>query len=398
MTSFLKMDSFDQIGVDFKQKVYFFETNDGSFGLCAKIDDRDKVLNTINLMMLKEKSHNKIHEYKDCQFIVINNNWMAGISDDVLLLLGPIINSQYKTSEQRMAKWMDADEEKSIVSKPIYQRLENIDAPVALVTQIKAIPEQFRLPFTIGIPKNSDASQVMLSLTMNIDGDIVDMQGETFSFNEKVDMSLRDTAKNFRPITEKYIKALENDALAALFLNAEGEKLLEHLRSNQSGQLILTGINAMIDIDNILRCVDGDYMLMLSSMQGQQPEMVMGAQLKSTKFLNDIGYWKSSCPKGTKIEDVGKNAFKLDDGFSKYYFGVSENNLFYASTSEELTFLGQQQAKQPIPDMLKKKMIGQKLCLCVNIKKLYEIQNYGELIASFLNPIFGNAKTLIYHQ
>ena len=398
MKSVLGMDVSEQLGIDFEEKVYFFETNDGLFGLCAKIDDDDKLLDALNMLMVAENSNNKVHEYKDFHFAVIKNSWMAGFSDNTLLLVGPVTNSQYKSLEQRMAKWMEADEDKSIVSKPIYQHLEDIKAPMALVTQVKAIPEQFRLPFTMGMPKDADASQVMVALTMKIDGDIVDMQGETFSFNQQVDKALKEAANSFRPVTEKFVKSMENDALAALFLNAEGERLLELLRSNQGSQILLTGVNTSIDMDNILRCVDGDFMFMLSSLHGQRPEMALGAQLKSTQFLKDVGYWKSSCPQGTKIEDVGTNAFRLFDGETDYYFGIGENNLFYAGNLEDVANFGQQQAKQPIPDMLKKKIMGQKMCLCINIQQLYENQDFGKVLTSFLKPVFGNAKTLVYHQ
>ena len=126
LKSALGMDMSDQLGLDFEQKVYFFETNDGLFGLCARIVDKDELLSKLNLVMFAERSGNKVHEYKDYHFAVIKNSWIAGISDEALLLVGPVINSQYKATEQRMAKWMDADEEKSIVSKHILPFILNL--------------------------------------------------------------------------------------------------------------------------------------------------------------------------------------------------------------------------------------------------------------------------------
>ena len=110
--------------------------------------------------------------------------------------------------------------------------------------------------------------------------------------------------------------------------------------------------------------------------------------------MSDIG---KAQPKGTRIEDVGNNAFKFYDGSSNYYFGVGENNLFYAGTSEDVANLGQQQAHNPIDEALRKKIIGQQLCLLVNMQALSDNPDYGQVISSFLSPIFGNAKTLIYH-
>ena len=74
MKSALGMDVSEQLGVDFDEKVYLFETNDGLFGLCAKVDDKDKLLDALNMLMMAENSNNKVHEYKDCHFAVIKNS------------------------------------------------------------------------------------------------------------------------------------------------------------------------------------------------------------------------------------------------------------------------------------------------------------------------------------
>ena len=46
---------------------------------------------------------------------------------------------------------------------------------------------------------------------------------------------------------------------------------------------------------------------------------------------------------------------------------------------------------------IRNKIVGKQLCLFVNIQALADNPDYGEIISSFFKPIFGNAKTLVYH-
>ncbi len=397
MKSALGIDLSDNMGIDLKEKLYFFETNDGLFGLCAKIDDQEDFLKSLRLLMLSEKNKAAIHEFKGFHFAVIKSSWIVGVSDKALLVVGPVVNSQYKTIERRMAQWLDADEEKSIVSCPVYQRLEAINTPLGLVTQIRAIPDQFRLPFSIGLSKDLDASQILLSLSVDVEDLVVDIQGEVFSLNEHINKTIKEAYDSFKPITEKYVNSLDENADVALFLNNNGEKLLQLLRANNTSQLLLTGINTTIDMDNILKCADGDFAIIAKSIHNRQPEIAFGAQLHSTDFLKDVNYWKSSCPPGTRIDEMGKNAFKWNDGSSNYYFGISEDNSFYAGTSEKVNDFGIKNAVHPVDGKIKEKIVGEKLCCYVNIQNLYDVPDMGEYLSSILKPMFGKSTILFYH-
>lgn len=51
---------------------------------------------------------------------------------------------------------------------------------------------------------------------------------------------------------------MSKDDAFAMFLNVKGEEFLPLLQSNPSFQAMLAGANMAIDLDNILRSVDGD--------------------------------------------------------------------------------------------------------------------------------------------
>jgi len=398
LQTLLGMDVSDDLGLDFTQKVYLFETNDGLFGCCVKVDDKDKLLNSLNVMVAGNGKDATAHEYKGYHFAVVKENWMAGLSDDALLVVGPVIKAQFTALKQRMTKWLKADDNESLVSKPMFQHLDSIDAPMAFVAQIQALPDQVRFPLTMGVPKDQDGSQVFWAATMKPNGNIVDLEGELFSFNKQLDDSIKASNTSFRTITGLFSESLSKDDMASFVVNIEGDRLLDFLRADKNSQMLLAGVNAAIDLDNILRCVDGEVLLTLHSFKGQQMEMDLLVQLKSQVFLKNVGYWKASCPKGTSITDVGPNAFRFTDGNVNFYFGIDGNNWFYVSTSPKNAEKKDDIVEHPLDDAVKDKMKGKNLCLLVNLQSLVDHPDIGSFFSPVKTALFGKVNTLIYHS
>ena len=129
---------------------------------------------------------------------------------------------------------------------------------------------------------------------------------------------------------------MPDDALAGIFMNVNGEQFLPMMQSNRSLQTLLMGINQAVDMDNIMRSVDGDMAIVLPTLGDADLKMMMAAKLAHSKWLGDVDYWKTSCPAGAKIANWGKNSYFYTDGKTSFYFGVTDDKQFF-SGSDELT-------------------------------------------------------------
>lgn len=138
----------------------------------------------------------------------------------------------------------------------------------------------------------------------------------------------------YRPIKGDYVKSMPNDALAGIFMNVEGTRFLPLVQSNQGLQTLLMGINAAIDMDNIIRSVDGDMAIVMPSLGTDNMQMTMAARLSHAKWLSDIDYWKQSCPKGSTIGNWKKNAYCYSSGKTSFYFGVSDDKQFFSGNDQ----------------------------------------------------------------
>ena len=193
--------------------------------------------------------------------------------------------------QSRLVRYLAQDAERSGMASPMFQKLDSIDAPMALVAQVKALPEQMAIPFMLGAPRDADPSQVLVAAAMKAEKQCLLMTGHTFSFNKKTDAALQEAAQVFRPLQGSYLNTVSKDAALGLFLNVEGTRFLPLMHQNAGLQTLLAGINAAIDMDNIIKSVDGEMTITMPVLSDKKLSLTMVAQLAHSQWLADVGYW-----------------------------------------------------------------------------------------------------------
>ncbi len=398
LKAMLHVSNVDQCGLDLSEKLFLFESPEGDLGLCAKVKDEDDLENLFDDLSQKGLCQKPV-ERRGYQFTLLKGTWTVGFSDKALLVMGPTTASGFAGLSNKMAKYLGEDEEDGIKGTPIFDRLDSLDAPMAMVTQAQALPEKFIAPFTLGAPKDADPSQVYIAADMTVEKGVLTIHGETFSFNQKIDASLKRAEKTYRPIQGKYLTAMPNTALLGWFMNVEGSQFIKILQSNKSMTALLAGINAAVDMDNIIRSVKGDMAIVMPTYSDNNLSMSMAAQLGNSSWIEDVSYWKQSCPEGGKIVDWGKNAWHYTDGKTSFYFGVSPDLQFFSGSSEEEArrSIVPLPAGTAIPSTLQKQFIGKKMVMYINLKTM---QGGGSsavnAVTGMLKPLFGDIHSIVY--
>lgn len=399
LKSLLHVDDVNQCGIDVTEKMYLFESADGNLGLCAKVGDEGDVEDWLS-SLAKQRIASDVTERKGFHFAVLKNSWLVGYSDKALLVMGPVVADAQAQLQQQMVKYLKADEDEGITASPMFERLEDISSPMAMVAQAQALPEKFIAPFTLGAPKDTDPSQVVIAADMQVKEGILQIHGETFSFNKSIDEAIQKASQTYRPIKGTYVKSMPADALAGIFMNVKGEQFLPMMQNNRSLQTLLMGINQAVDMDNIIRSVDGDMAIVMPSLTDADMKMMMAAKLAHSKWLGDVDYWKKSCPAGAKIANWGKNSYFYTDGKTSFYFGVTDDMQYFSGSDELLAQYAVKPSNHPINAKIQKLIVGQKLAMVVNLGNGAGSGNTGSdalsTVTSLISPIFGNINSVVY--
>lgn len=390
----LQIEDVSNCGIDLESKLYLFESPDNNLGLCAKVADEGDLKKCVE-KLIKKGVAKDADTRKGFHFATINNTWVAGYSNNTFLVMGPAIGQAQAVLRQQMVKYFDADEDQGIKGTPLYEKIDSINSPIALVAQASALPEKFVTPFTLGAPKEADASQIIIAAKIKMENECLVIDGSTFSFNKDVNDAIKKSYLAFRPLQGKYAASMPSTALMGLFVNVDGKSFLPMLQANKGLQAMLAGINAAIDMDNIIRSVNGEMAVVIPS-YNTNLNISMAAQLANANWLADVGYWKQSCPKGGRIADWGPNSYYYTDGNTSFYFGVSTDKQFFSGNNPVNAKASIDKAKNAIDRHIQQMMHGKKLCMIVNIGALSSDNETLKSITSVLSPVAGNIKAMVY--
>lgn len=388
LKSLLHVSKVGDMGLDFSDRVFLFEDAQGNIGLCTKVDDSGKLRKTL------ENAGVEVTKKRNSQFAALQGNWLIGFSDKAALLMGPVVPAAQDDMTILMARYLSANEEDGIKASPIYDKLDSIDAPIALVCQTKALPQQFVAPLTIGAPKDAAPADVMLSAAMEVKDGRLLMNGSTFSFKKAVNRALVDARKIYRPIKGDYVKSMSEDDFIGLFLNVDGRQFHQLVTQNRGISTMLAGINAAIDMDNILKSVNGELAMFAPNAGDESFSLRMAARLSSASWLDDVAYWKQSVPQGGFIGDWGKNCYYYRSADISYYFGVTPDMQYMSGGSKEEALQSIKPSGRPVGADLQKLVVGQKLVMIMNFDALKG--GKAEALTSLLKPVFGELNSIVY--
>lgn len=395
LKTMLHVDDVSKCGLDVKEKVYLFETIDGNLGLCAKVADEGDVSNWLSELS-QQRISSTVTERKDFHFAVLKDSWLVGFSSKALLVMGPVVAEAQAEMQRQMVRYLNADEDAGIKSSKLFAQLDSIDSPMAMVAQAVALPEKFVAPFTLGAPKDADASQIVIAAGMDVEDGVLKIAGRTFSFNPSINQALVKSQQVFRPIQGDYVQSMPDDAMAGIFMNVAGSRFLPLVQSNQGLQTLLMGINASIDMDNILRSVDGDMSIVLPTLGADHMQMMMAARLSHAKWLSDVDYWKQSCPKGSTIGNWKLNAFCYSSGKTCFYFGVTDDKQFFSGNDEVSAESSIRPSSHPISKRVQNMIRGEKMVMVINLEKSGGGGSAMQAVTGLLSPLFGQLTAVVY--
>lgn len=390
LKSLLGTEDMEASGIDASERLILFESADGNMGLCAKVNDNDALSELLSKLATTGKTQ-KISQRNDCTFYRLSDSWVIGYSSTSMLIMGPVVVAQQPQMVQKMATYLSQGEEQGMLSSPLMKQLESHESSIAMVAQAQALPETLAAIFSLGAPKDADASQVIIDADINNTGTAITIEGHPMSFNKQINSEIEKNISSLRPISQGYLTAASRNSLVSLFLNAEGGTLLKMLQQNKGLQMLLAGINQAIDLNAIISSIDGDMLISVPSYANDKMSISMAAKLSNSYWLKDVSYWKTSVPEGGKINDWQKDAYQYTDGTMSFFFGATSDNQFYSGSSPQEATASIAPAEEQHKAEVLKLAEGKRIALIISLSSLLKDSD-----AALALPLLGNASTIVY--
>lgn len=249
-------------GIDLSKDIYLFETVDGMLGVSVSLSDNDALQDYLH----SQSTMTDLEETEGINFFATKSNWLLGFDSSRLLVMGPVVNSatEQKKMKMRIVSMMKQEKEESIITSGVWDNLSKMQGSVKLVAQASALPEQLIAPCTIGAPKGTDPTDIIVKGEISFKDSIAYIAGETMSFNPNIDQSLNKTKQLYRPFTNDWKTLMSDEDIIGVFMNVDGAEYMPHLMANKALRTMILGTDAFDKIKGN----NGDLAILIKSQQG----------------------------------------------------------------------------------------------------------------------------------
>jgi len=344
---------------------WLFEDKDGQLGIVLPLP-REKYLTD---WIAKTDPQAQTDERRGVKFATLRGQFVVGWTDGRVLAMGPVVEAGQSALKQKMAGYLKSDDE---WTSPLMERLKTMEQPTAFVAQTDALPDALTAFLQVGAPKGHSASDILVAATIESNDQkesgerVMKIKTETFSPKKKVDEALKASLEKYGNIEGTFLSNIDDANPYSVAANFSGDGMVEMLRGNDALRVLIAGLNTAIDIDKMLRSVDGDIVMTMP----REKQFQLVATSPEASWIKDVGYWKQSAPDGVTISDWQPLGFHLRGQEQSAYFGMTMKGELYMASSDSLARQATQSAAHPMDSRLQQMIKGERMVAIINVKSL----------------------------
>ena len=326
------------MGIDFREPVYFFKTLNGCVGVTMKLHDKGNFEDFLNVF-IKQNLASKAVERDGVRIGSFLDYAEYGYKGKTLLLVVPFGDGGSSMAKQTLVQLFDLKKDDSFVNTDCFEKLSELNSrDISVYANMAAFPQDLALRIKSLIPNGVRITDVELLSSLDFQNGKAVMTSQIVGKNDKVEKILDEGNDNFHKIEGRYIDMPTDDFFLWGCVGAKGEWLLDKIKQDEKMKQTLFLMERGIDIEAMIKSVDGDLAVTLPNtvlMPYQQNiDFMACGHLKTSKFLDDVDYWKQSMKEyGMTMEKTGKNEYLLIAQDFKVNWGVNDDDLYIGSNA-----------------------------------------------------------------
>lgn len=332
--------------LDLQKNIYAFVSADGMTGFLFAVKDADKLKECLTKSSRLNAA--PVEEQQGYLWSSIDNAFVLGFDDEVLLVMGPTIASSQAELRQQMLGYLKQNKKESVLETALYKSLDKQNGILKMAASLEMFPEYYKMFQNMGLPDHVDFSKMMMTVAMKSEEGKIVFQGGLTTEDKTLAQKMKALEDLSREIDGDFIPYAAPNTMLWMGTNVKGDKLMELMNEVSSLRLYLMAMNNVMDVEKMLKTIDGD--LAISVAMEKEPVFCMQAQMENMSFMDDVDYWISSAKKsgGYRFDRVGEDLYCMGTPMKKdLYLGLKDKNVILTTDRAEMDRL-QQGKKQNI--------------------------------------------------
>ncbi len=334
------MDSPQDMGIDFREPIFIFQTPNRCFGVTMKMLDKGDFEDFIK-MLQKQNIASKAKENDGVMEGTLLDDICFGYDDNTILLL--VSDEGASVSKRTLAQLFKQSRNESFASTDIFDYcFETKEKDISIYSNIAALPADLASTVKSFIPQGVKMTDVALEASADFQNGKFVLGGSLVPTTNEAGEMLREAEKNFHKINGNYLETAQSCFPVWMCMGVNGEWLLGKLKQDTQIKQMLFMIERGIDIEAMIRAIDGDMAVAFPSATKYDEFMICG-KLKNSDFLADVPEWQTGMKEyGISMQMTGTNEYLLNAEGMLLFWGVNDNNLYMRTRyiAPQLTFPG----------------------------------------------------------
>ena len=304
------------------QAVSYFFASQGKFGVIVPLSDEKDFATWLR------REGSDIEEQRGMKWVV-NGNMIMGFNNDRAIIMGPALGSDQDALRNTIYTCITQKESESGKQGRLYKLLDERNEGIAVSSNGQGFAD-------VTLPHKIDFLPTSLSF-----GDM-DLVAGFSAHKEKLSLNFTISSENpsVNKLLDKFDKALDkidgsllrttpSNALFHLEIGLDGDDLLHLLRENKILRTGLLALNMVVDLDKIIKTVDGDVSFSVLDFDNSAPSFLFQAQLENDNFMKNVAGWNDAGTQalGVNFYAQDKNNAVCTISGTPVYFGTRNKRL-----------------------------------------------------------------------
>ena len=311
-------------GIDYLSNSYAFASQ-GYFGAVVPLKDSKRFK-----QFVEQARSCRFEQQRGLSWAVVDFNVLLAVSNDRAMMMGPAVGAELDELRNTIAACLKQSEEESGMHSELFGMLAARNEPITLATTYDALPAQLQ-PEGLGQYVNFSSLYATAGLTAMKDR--ASLSIEFSSTDDKMNRILDKFDEALQPINGNLLQTAPSNPALHVEMGLNGEHFLNTLRSIPHMRTKLLFANALLDLDMIIKSIDGDVAFSISD------NWVVQTEMHSMKFLDNVSGWNDDITRTAGIRfdisaDKSHGSVLYKD--NRFYYGVRGNRLV-CSPNEQLS-------------------------------------------------------------
>ena len=322
-----------QMGIDFRQPVYFFQTAD-MYGVAMAVYDKGDLESLIENMK-KEGVCGDIEESDGLSFVQSPLGASIAFDKKSLLVLVPAGSATQQYSQEFCKQLFSQDEENRFVESEAFSEFEDLDGELAFYGDFGALPQDVVGDFKSLLPDGIRYSDVQIFSSVKTDSGKAVWSSFLKGKSKDIQKLFEKDENRFKHIDGEFIESPMQDFSIWACFGVEKGALLNMLKQSDTGKQVLLMIERAIDIEAILRQVEGDVAIVLpqdAASSGTTTDFLLLAEVDDDDFMKEVDYWQQSMKDyGMSMSKTIGNNYLINTGDFSINWGIDDDNIYFAT-------------------------------------------------------------------